>query len=228
MSTYLLINLLIILFPLLLSFDKKTAYYKNLYRVFISLIIVGAVFLIWDSIAVSRGDWSFNNEFVGSLRIFNLPLEEILFFITVPYSCIFLYEVLRNYVDEKPLRIKNGWVLFFVLILIAAAFIFRDQYYTFTVLLFSALFLLTGLFKFNYLLKSKIYWLTILLSYIPFLIVNFLLTFLPVVVYNNNAIWGLRVITIPVEDFFYSYSMISFWLLIYLATWRRKGKLSNV
>jgi len=215
MSTYLLINLLILLFPLLLSFDKKTAYYKNMPRVFLSAIIVGTVFLVWDSIAVLRGDWSFNTDFIGDIYIFNLPLEEILFFATVPYSCIFIYEVLRYYVTDKQLRIKNGTIFFFALIFIVSAFLFIDQYYTFTVLLFPAFFLLTALFNFNNLLRSKIYWLTILLSYIPFLIVNFLLTSLPVVSYNDNAIWGYRFMTIPVEDFFYSYSMISFWLLIY-------------
>ncbi len=227
MSTYLLINFLIILFPLLLSFDKKTAYYKNLLHVLISVIIVGAVFIIWDSIAVTRGDWSFNIEFVGSTRVFNLPLEEILFFITAPYSCIFIYEVLRNYVREKQLRINNGMILFFAFILIASALVFRDQYYTFTVLLFSTFFLLTGLFKFNYILRSKIYWLTILLSYVPFLIVNYLLTSLPIVMYNADAIWGYRLITIPVEDFFYSYVMISFYLLIYVISRRFIGKISN-
>ncbi len=55
MSTYLLINLLIILFPLLLSFDKKTAYYKNIFPVIISIIVVGTAFLIWDSVAVAKG-----------------------------------------------------------------------------------------------------------------------------------------------------------------------------
>ncbi len=223
MSTYLIINFLIFLLPLLLSFDKKTAYYKNLPQVFVSVVIVGIVFIIWDSAAVKRGDWSFNSEFVGSVRIFNLPLEEILFFITVPYSCIFIFEVLRNYVREKKLEIKKRTIFFFALIFIAVAFIFSDQYYTFTVLLFTAFFLLTALFPFNSLIRSNIYWLTILLSYLPFLIVNYLLTSLPVVRYNDNAIWGYRLMTIPVEDFFYSYSMISFWLLIYQVSAKFRG-----
>lgn len=215
MSTYLLINLLIILFPLLLSFDKKTAYYKNLAHVFISIITVGTIFLIWDSIAVTRGDWYFNPDFVESLRLFHLPLEEILFFFTVPYSCIFIYEVLKNSVKEKEFKVHYSITLFAALTFITAAFIFINQYYTFTVLLFCAVFLITASLGFKSILRSKIYWLTILISYFPFLLVNYLLTSIPVVVYNENAIWGFRFITIPVEDFFYSYSMISFWLLIY-------------
>ncbi len=215
MSTYLFINFIIVLFPLLLSFDKKIVYYKKLPHVFVSMITVGTIFLIWDSIAVMRGDWNFNPEFVGSTRLFNLPLEEILFFITVPYSCIFIYEVLRVYVKEKELQVLNSAALIVAFTFIAAAIVFKNQYYTSTVLLFSSVFLIAASLAFKFILRSKIYWLTIFVSYIPFLVVNYLLTSLPVVRYNENAIWGLRFITIPIEDFFYSYLMISLWLLIY-------------
>jgi hypothetical protein len=42
-----------------------------------------------------------------------------------------------------------------------------------------------------------------------------ILTALPVVPYNPTAIWGPRFITIPLEDFFYNYSLLSFYLLVY-------------
>jgi hypothetical protein len=38
--------------------------------------------------------------------------------------------------------------------------------------------------------------------------------------YNPQAIFGTRILTIPVEDFFYNYSMLSFYLLFY----RRRRK----
>ncbi|MEZ4824024.1 MAG: lycopene cyclase domain-containing protein [Ignavibacteria bacterium] len=49
----------------------------------------------------------------------------------------------------------------------------------------------------------------------PFFIVNYILTSLPVVEYNHDAIIGSRILTIPVEDFFYSFAMISGWIIIY-------------
>lgn len=54
-----------------------------------------------------------------------------------------------------------------------------------------------------------------LLTFIPFLIVNYILTSLPVVTYNPNEITGFFVITIPAEDFFYSFSLIGFYILVY-------------
>jgi len=216
MSTYLLINFLIIIFPLALSFDKKVAYNKNIKSVFISILLVGLVYIIWDSIAVSRGDWSFNRNFVTGYKIYNLPVEEILFFITVPYSCIFIYEVIRSYFKEKQVLLNNSIIIVGIIILTALAVYFNKQYYTFTVLLFSALCLLLLLSFFRSILKSYVYWMTIIVTYLPFFIINYFLTSMPVVEYNESAIWGIRIITIPLEDFFYSYSLISFWLIVYL------------
>jgi hypothetical protein len=57
---------------------------------------------------------------------------------------------------------------------------------------------------------------------IPFMIFNYLLTSIPIVTYAPNAIWGGdglwngRFFTIPIEDFFYNFSMLSFYLLLYL------------
>jgi lycopene cyclase domain-containing protein len=48
-----------------------------------------------------------------------------------------------------------------------------------------------------------------------FLLVNSALTALPVVEYDPKAIFGLRVVTIPIEDFFYNYAMLSLYLLFY-------------
>lgn len=217
-SEYLLINILTIIFPLLLSFEKKLRFYRNFLPLLVSFIIVGGTYIIWDVIATYRGDWGFNPDYITGFKIINLPLEEILFFITVPYSGIFLYETGKYYLSEKKIRIGKKTVYFFSAFLIISGFLFIDQYYTLTVLIFSGLFLLIAQLinsRLN-ILNSSIYWLWILFMYLPFLIVNYFLTSLPIVTYSPAAIWGIRITTIPMEDFFYSFSMLSFYLLVYL------------
>jgi lycopene cyclase domain-containing protein len=65
-------------------------------------------------------------------------------------------------------------------------------------------------------LKMRNYWLYIIISFVPFMIFNYLLTSLIVVYYNPDAIWGIRITTIPLEDFFYNFAMLSFYLMLYL------------
>jgi lycopene cyclase domain-containing protein len=47
-----------------------------------------------------------------------------------------------------------------------------------------------------------------LIALIPFLIVNGLLTSIPVVLYNDAENLGIRIYTIPVEDVFYGYALL--------------------
>jgi len=218
-STYLLINILIIIVPLLLSFEKKIKYYKKLPALLTSIIIVGGIYIVWDIIATFRGDWSFNKEFISGIKIINLPIEEVLFFITVPYSAIFLYETGKLYMKESFFKINKPMIYLIVISLVIIAVIFNDQYYTFTVMIFCALFLILAQLLNNRInvIHSDLFWKWILFMYLPFFIVNYFLTSLPVVVYSPQAIWGVRISTIPFEDFFYSFSMLSFYLIVYLA-----------
>jgi lycopene cyclase domain-containing protein len=215
MSTYLLINIAIISFPLLFSFEKNITFYKKYIPLLFSFFSAGLLYIIWDIIATLRGDWSFNPEFISGIHLFNLPVEELLFFVTVPYAVIFIYESLKYYLKEKNYSINKNIFLLLSLIFLFLTFLFSKNNYTFTVLLFTSLFFIAGYLLFPNLLQSKLFWITLIISYIPFLIVNYFLTSLPVVIYNPEAIIGYRVLTIPAEDFFYSFSMLSFFLLFY-------------
>lgn len=215
MSLYLIINILIIAVPLALSFESKISFYKRLKAFFFSIMIVSVSYIIWDAIATIRGDWGFNDDYLLGIRLFSLPVEEILFFITVPYSCIFIYETINLYIKNKQLKIDSSIFLTIAIALFLFAIFFYEQYYTITVLLFSSAFIFTSLFFRKELIRSSNFWLTILITYIPFLGVNYVLTSLPIVWYNQSAIWGARFLTIPYEDFFYSFSMISWWIFFY-------------
>lgn len=222
MSRYLLINLAVIIFPLLFSFEKNLRFYKKWPALAGSLAVVSTVYIIWDMFAASRGDWGFNPDYTGSIAFWGLPLEEILFFVTVPYSIIFTFETIHLYLKDRTVSVPYAVHFVIAVLLIVTAGIFHTQYYTFTVLLFSAAFLVYGAVRKLRLLRSLIFYITLAVSYIPFLVVNYLLTEPPIVWYNDNAIWGARFLTIPYEDFFYSFSMISWWIYFYTVFKERK------
>ena len=215
MSVYLLINILILLIPLILSFENKLKYYKNFPAVLISILTTGFVYIVWDIAATAQEDWSFNQNYVSGLKVFNLPFEELLFFITVPYACLFIYESVSYYLNDRRLQINDNYFYGAAVIFLVLSLLFVEQNYTFTVfLLCGSYFILATNFSKSLLVSSN-YWITILITFIPFFIVNYFLASLPVVNYNSQSFSGIRIITIPLEDFFYSFSMLSFNIFSY-------------
>lgn len=216
MSVYLLINIGIVIFPLFLSLFPYFKFREKWPALFTSILLVGGSFIIWDSLVTLRGDWSFNPAFVLNYHLFGLPVEEILFFITVPYSCIFLYEGLVRYTREKLLPHPKELYLIMGAGLILAALFFRAQGYTAIVLFVSGILLLLGATKLKGLFSSLLYWRWILACTALFLFFNYYLTSLPILIYNSKAILNIRVLTIPIEDFFYNYCLLTLYLTFYI------------
>ena len=215
MNLYLWILVGIAAIPLALSFDKKVHYVSSWPAVFAAAGIVGAVYIGWDILKTAADVWGFVERYAGSFRFLGLPPAEILFFLVVPFSCIFIYEVVRAYFKERSVRIPR-WIWFVIAAVLALlAVIFRSRVYTLTVLLSVAVFFALTAAVRPGLLGSRHFWLALLLSYVPFLIFNGLLTAIPIVVYNDLENWGIRVYTIPLEDFFYSFSLLGFNFLVF-------------
>lgn len=204
MYTYLLLNLFTIVFPLALSFDKNVHFYKKWKYLFPAIFITLIFFVVWDYFFTVAGIWGFNHEYLTGIWIQQLPLEEWLFFITVPYACVFIYESLNFYVKKdllQPLARIITWPLAILLILIGI--LNFDQTYTFYNFIFTGSFIIVHWLIFKYHFLGRFY-LAYLVHLIPFLLVNGILTYLPIVWYNNEENFGIRIGTIPVEDTVYS------------------------
>jgi len=214
-NLYLWIDLAILAAPLALSFDRKVHYVRRWPAVFAAALIMAAVYIPWDMLKTAHGVWGFSTRYAGSFRLLGLPLGEILFFLVVPFSCLFIYEVVRAYFREAQMRMPVWTWLAAAACCLAVALFFRGRTYTFTVMLSVAAFLLLAALLAPRLLGSRHFWLAMLLTYVPFLLFNGLLTALPVVTYNDAENWGFRVYTIPLEDFFYSFSMLGLTFLVY-------------
>ena len=79
------------------EFYFKLRVFPRIKRAAISILPVSLLFLIWDAYAIKRGHWFFDrNQILGIYGPFNIPLEEYLFFIVVPYAAIFTIEAVLN------------------------------------------------------------------------------------------------------------------------------------
>ena len=170
------------------------------------------VFIPWDVIFTINGVWGFNSDYFLGFEIFSLPLEEWLFFICIPFACVFTHYALLLYFPNLKLNkvATKAIIISLVLILFILALANYDKWYT--LVNFSLAIPLTWLvYKYNPQLLQH-FFLTFLVMLIPFFIVNGVLTGSwidnQVVWYNDAENLGIRMGTIPVEDSIYAYSMI--------------------
>ncbi len=202
--TYLIILGLSLLYPLAQSFEKRVYMYRKFRFIFPGILAIGAVYILWDIWFTAAGVWGFNHNYTLDLYILGLPLEEWLFFLVVPYCCIFLYEVLRLFVKRfyYP-RASLIIILVLLAVLIGSIPFIHDRLYTLVTFSFTALMLILQLVQKTYKTWFSGFIITYTLSMVPFMVVNGLLTSIPVVWYNNMENLGVRVYTIPLDDFIY-------------------------
>ena len=66
-------------------------------RLVLALAPVVAVFVVWDVVAITTGQWSYDpRQLVGITLPGRLPLEELLFFIVVPLCAVLGFEAVRK------------------------------------------------------------------------------------------------------------------------------------
>ena len=88
---YLSLNFFSSLFPLLFSFNPKSKYFFDFKKLLPSVLIVGLLFILHDIYFTKLGVWGFNNNYLIGYNIVNLPIEEWLFFICIPFASLFIH-----------------------------------------------------------------------------------------------------------------------------------------
>ena len=210
MSLYFKVLLFSFIIPFIFSFHQKIKFYKFFKQIAASLSLIGFFFIIWDIYFTKIGVWGFDKKHHSSIMLSNLPLEEVLFFLVIPFVCVFTYFVL----SEKKvlnLNINTTFLKLICILLIVLAVLFFKNAYTISVLILTILILL-------YIIYYRPDWIGyffsmyLIIHVFPFLLVNGVLTGyitdLPPVWYDSNNIIGVRLGTIPVEDFLYSFILL--------------------
>ena len=129
---YLLIDVLVFLGPLTRAFEPRIFYIGKWKRLLAATMAVFLLFLPWDIAFTGAGVWGFTERYLIPWDFFGLPLEEVLFFVVVPWACYFIYEVLQLFF---PWKTTQAWVytltLFAALGCIGWAMKHTNQAYTF-------------------------------------------------------------------------------------------------
>jgi lycopene cyclase domain-containing protein len=231
MSLYGWVILLSFAGPFALSFDRKVAFYQEWRFVFLAALIVAIPFLIWDEFFTQWGVWGFNPDYLLKIYFGHLPLEEVLFFVVIPYNFIFILKVIQAYFPNRNKNTKRAAPIF-AFVLLASSIIWlmlhSENYYTTLATFLSAA--LTLLLR-NRNWYQDFMW-AYLLCLIPFFIVNGILTGAvtpePIVWYSDAHIIGWRMISIPFEDLYYNYALLLPLTWMYFSLKNRKENAFSV
>lgn len=216
---YLVINILTIAYPLAQSYEHRLKFLSNWKALLSAIAVTGGIFLAWDELFAALGVWGFNEDYVLGYYLGKLPVEEYAFFLTVPFACIFIYEVLNYFIARdlfKPYR--QGISLFFLLTSLTLGVYFYPRIYTSSAMFLVAILSAFDLFIFRFSWYSR-FILAFAVSLVPFLIMNGWLTGSftdePIVWYNDLENMGFRIGTVPLEDTFYLFSLLFINIAIY-------------
>lgn len=208
--TYALVLFFTVIICFIASFDKRLQFHKQFGAFFKAAVLVGIPFIIWDIWFTAEGVWWFNTDYTLGINIAGLPLEEWLFFICIPFSCVFTYFCLDKFFALKWLRGLNNSIVFVTVIVCALmALLHYDKLYTLVTAISTLLTVIYLHFiaKVEWIGKASFVFMVLMLGFFP---VNGVLTGTglesPIVNYNPEEFLGIRMLTIPVEDAVYGYT----------------------
>lgn len=205
MSVYWLIDLILLLPPLLLSFHKKTYFVNKWKFVFPAIFIVYLFMMLWDYFFIAWTVWSFNPKYISELYIYEIPVEEHLFYWAVLLMSAFIYEnatlvLKRDYLGKYSMAIS----IVLCLALAALYYSFYTKLY-FGIACACSLFLVIQhifVFRSHWRYMGIFYWVYFAML-LPMLLIYAVLTYLPVIIYNPNELMGYHIGSIPIENLLY-------------------------
>lgn len=230
--TYLLVDLGAALVPFIFSFHPRLKFNRSFLPFFKANLVVTSVYLLWDMVFTNMGIWGFNPAYLTGIYLVNLPLEEVLFFICIPFACVFTYHCLTIlFPFERLQKFQNGITVFLLVFLLIVGGVNWNKWYTASAFLGTALLLVYLRFVVKSTWLYRFYPIYLILL-IPFFVVNGILTGTglsePVVWYNNQENLGIRLLSIPVEDVFYGLGLVLFNIALFLHFSRSKSPGTSV
>ncbi|WP_434979029.1 lycopene cyclase domain-containing protein [Daejeonia sp. YH14] len=215
--TYILVLFFTVIICFIASFDKRLQFNKHFGAFLKASVLVAIPFIAWDVWFTAKGVWWFNIDYTMGLNIAGLPLEEWLFFIFIPFSCIFTYYSIDKFFKMEWLSGFNNLIVFVTVIVCSVtALLYYDKIYT---LITSLSAILTVVYlhfiaKADWISKASLVFTILMLGFLP---VNGILTGTgldtPIVNYNPDDFLGIRILKIPIEDAVYGYTQ--FLLVLY-------------
>jgi lycopene cyclase domain-containing protein len=199
---YLTLLLVAFFIPIALELRKPSGFFSNLKYLFPAIVFSGAIYVIWDLRFEEKSIWVFNQAFLSGISILNLPLEEWIYFLVMPFLGVFIYEFVK-YRFPKFEYPNTFLAVSLILLLIFGAVAYSSRQILYPFFTFFLLFIYLGYTVFRNRFKKHYtkFYLAYVILLLPFMVINGVITALPVIEYNPVHNFGIRLYTIPIENF---------------------------
>lgn len=191
-------------------FLKKTIVFVMEFKYMLPAIIFsGAIFILFNSRLLETGINEYNLNFILGKRLYYLPVEEWIYLFIISILSFSVY-LLVSAKFEK-LEKTNLFVAISVVLLAGFAFVAwtaRDILIPFFISFLLAIYLAYTLFRKRFNQHLGKFYISYLFTLAPFLTIRAIVNSLPIVIYNNEYIYGIRLFNMPVEEFGYLFLLM--------------------
>ncbi len=105
---YLLLMAACLLITLPLELVLGARVWRRPRRLVAAMWVPVVLFVNWDIFAIARGHWDYNPAYVTGWRLpGNLPIEELVFFLTIPIASLLTLEAVRR-VLRREVKLRFG------------------------------------------------------------------------------------------------------------------------
>jgi hypothetical protein len=134
--------------------------------------------------------------------IFSLPLEEWLFLLIISLFGFSVYILVNVKLEsfEKP-NLFYGLSILLLIGFAYEAWVTRQKLVPFFIFFLLAIYFGYTIFRNRFKPHLTKFYISYLIVVIPFFLIKILLNKLPVILYNNDFILGVRLVSVPVEQF---------------------------
>ncbi len=108
---YLLFDVVVFVPAFVSAFIPRVGFTSRIAPLLKACLAVALPFIAWDAAVVGR-HWFFAESHTLGLKLWNLPFEEMLFFLAVPWACVYSWETLLGGAKSKPSKALVAFPLF--------------------------------------------------------------------------------------------------------------------
>ena len=208
--TYALVLFFTVIICFIASFDRRIQFNREFSAFLKAAVCVAIPFVAWDIWFTAHGVWWFDTQYTLGITLAGLPLEEWLFFICIPFSCVFTYVCFEKFFNLSGWTALNNLIVFATVVgCCVIALLHHDKMYTLitAIVTLATVLYLHFVAQVDWIGKASMVFTVLMLGFFP---VNGVLTGTgipsPIVNYNPEEFMGIRMLTIPVEDAVYGYT----------------------